>query len=270
MKKGIVMEKHRDFIIVMRKDGAFQKASPLENEDASVGMEVSYKPFAGKRRPLFYYITKKKFISFQIAAIFCLLLLLMPFYFMVDENQTYAYVNITVNPNLELEIDDELNVKSISPLNDDAEDVLQKLAGFEGDHLENVIQQIMNESEETNLLQNGKSLLAGVSYIQDTHTLSVTQAIDDYFMEQDEGWRIVTFQIPKDIRKASRDNEQSMNELMAVNLIETDAYAESADADISVDDNEKEIIHSFYNNHHSDSESAAKEKVTQNNGKAPK
>src|SRR5699024_8448595 len=263
----IVMEKHRNYIIVMRKDGTFQKAQRPEN--ASVGMEISYKPISGKHHPLFRYFCNRRHASFQIPAILFLLLLLMPVYLMTDKNQTYAYVNISINPNIELEIDEQLNVKSIVPLNDDAESVLSTLTDYEGDQLETVIEKIMTESEKENLLQNGKNMLAGVSYLSEAHHVSVTDVIDEFFLNHGEGWEIVTFQIPKDIREKAHNSEQSMNQLMTVNFIESESSGDnntSAAGECFVEDNERDIIHSFYKNEGRHSGSAAETNKTADTG----
>ncbi|ALX48738.1 anti-sigma factor domain-containing protein [Lentibacillus amyloliquefaciens] len=265
MKKGIVMEKHRNYIIVMRRDGTFQKARPLEN--VSIGMEVNYQPLSAQRPKMFHYINNKKRGAFA-AVMACLMLLFVPFYFMTDKDKTYAYVNITINPNLELEIDNQLNVKSIAPLNDDAKSFLPMLTGYKGKHLEKVIQQIITKSEEAALLKNGKNILAGVSYAEDAQEeFSVTQMIDEYFGENDQDWGIVTFQIPKEIHDKSLDNERSMNELMARNLSNENVSLKNsiqAEMDTFINDDERDIIHSFYNiqQDNSDSGSNSNEKDT--------
>ncbi|MFD1361349.1 anti-sigma-I factor RsgI family protein [Lentibacillus salinarum] len=245
MKKGIVMEKHRDYMIVMRKDGAIQKAYPTKN--AAIGMEVSCQPIKVKRRP--QGMAGKKPVSLSVAAIACLLLLLIPGYNVVDGHKPYAYINITVNPNLELEVDEDLHVQSITPLNDDAEKVLNQLTNYEGDHIEDVIQGIMTESEAANMLQNGKNMLVGVSYMPESHAVSVTDQIDQYFLDHNSEWAITTFSIPAEIREQARENGSSMNRLLANNMDKSED-ADDADSEqtseASVDDEQKAIIHSFY------------------------
>ncbi|SFE00464.1 hypothetical protein SAMN05216238_10736 [Lentibacillus persicus] len=243
MKKGLVMEKHRNYMIVMQKDGTFQKAHPVEH--ALVGMEVSYQPLVERDRN-----NQKR--NALIAAVACLLLVMAPFYFTTDNDKTYAYVNITINPNLELEIDNQLNVKSIEPLNEDAKSFLPMLTGYKGKQLETVIQQIITKSEKASLLKNGKNILAGVSYTDNSQQKqSVTQLIDEYFGEQNQSWGIVTFKIPKEIHEQSLDDEQSMNELMARNLLNTEGITNvDTEADTFLNNDERDIIHSFYNIHH--------------------
>ncbi|GGJ88041.1 hypothetical protein GCM10007063_08170 [Lentibacillus kapialis] len=251
MQKGIVMEMHRDYLIVMCKDGAFQKARLQKN--AVVGMEVSYQPFAGKRHPVLHY----KSNPFQLMAIAFIVLFIIPGYFVMGNDKTYAWVNISINPNIELKIDDHLKVTSINFLNKDAVLFEQQLQTYKGRHLTDVIQAIMSESEKADLLQNGKKMLAGVSYMTDKHQVSVINEIEDYFMVHDQEWEIVTMKIPKEIREQAQKREESMNQLMAVSLVEphlshkSDKNNETEKP--SVKDTEREILHTLYNhmNNHS-------------------
>lgn len=41
MRKGIILEKHRNFVIVLTADGSFEKAVPYD-ENASIGEEVYF------------------------------------------------------------------------------------------------------------------------------------------------------------------------------------------------------------------------------------
>ncbi|WP_010529831.1 anti-sigma-I factor RsgI family protein [Lentibacillus jeotgali] len=270
MNKGIVMEKHRNYIIVMLKDGTFQKARPLEN--AGVGTEVSYQPYKDKRPLVVHYISER---PFKIAAIACVLLLLMPGYIMMDSDKTYAYVNITINPSVELQIDDHLNVKSIVPLNEDAETFEKQLNAYEGEQLTDVIEKLISESEKADLLRNGKNMLAGVSYVPDTHQISVIEAIEDHFLKDGQGWEVVTMQIPKEVREQAQDKTESMNQLMAISLVEsgfsTGSDEDNSAAAPSVDEDDREILHSFYNNinNHSGDAADKKQPVKSDSGVSP-
>ncbi|RYG72890.1 hypothetical protein EU245_08775 [Lentibacillus lipolyticus] len=251
MNKGMVMEVHRRYIIVMRSDGTFQKALPIP--DAAVGMEVCYQPLKEKRQAAWHLFGQQKIRNpFRITAMACVLFLLfIPVYVMMDEEKAYAYVNVAINPNMELEIDDKLKVRSIEALNDDAEVFLKELENYRGKTLEEVLQIIMQETEKTGMLDNGKNMLVGVSYMLDSHETSVTEKLETYFSKYDTEWKITTFQIPKDVWNEARDKEQSMNQIMAKNLDEADTVSADeknpGDDATPVDDHDKEMIHSFYN-----------------------
>lgn len=55
MSKGIVMERHRTYSIVMTSDGGFHKVKPVK--DAGIGTEVSYEVLVSKKRALFIFNT---------------------------------------------------------------------------------------------------------------------------------------------------------------------------------------------------------------------
>ncbi len=76
----------------------------------------------------------------------------------------------------------------------------------------------------------------------------MTDKLDTYFSENNNGWEIAAFQVPKEVWDEARGKKQSMNELMAKSLNEKDAADETETSGVnSVDDHDKEMINSFYN-----------------------
>ncbi|MGP4106541.1 anti-sigma-I factor RsgI family protein [Virgibacillus sp. L01] len=265
MNKGIVMEKHRCYTIVMQKDGAFQKALPID--DADIGAEVYFQLKETKMNLLFnQFSSRNKQVPVRLIAMTIMLfVLVMPFFFVMNSNETYAYVNIDINPSVELEVNEKLKVQSINPLNDDAKVLINQLSKYKGKELENVIDNIMNTSEKAGLLKNGKNMLVGVSYMLDSKKISVVDTVDKYFSDHKTDWKIATFKVPTEIRKQAKENKQTMNELMATSLAEsqeTDDVSEVDDTDRKEPVNEKEeaIINSFYNKNQNHSESASSKK----------
>ncbi|WP_188456563.1 anti-sigma-I factor RsgI family protein [Virgibacillus oceani] len=250
MKKAIVMEKHRRYTIVLTQDGNFQKAKPVKN--AAVGAEVSYEIYKENEHLLFFFHPSKVNKSFRLIAMACLLLLIvMPFYFISNSSKTYAYVNVDINPSIELEIGEDLKVRSILPLNDDAKKLVKELTHYKSKPLDEVLSDIMDKSEEKGLIKNGKNVLVGVSYVDsNTHKRSVLNTIDSYFLDHHTDWKTATFSVPKEIRENAKEQETSMNKLMAESFREENSLND--DTDISkqdqVNDEEKAIINSFYNN----------------------
>src|SRR5699024_3808075 len=120
VKKGIVMKKHRRYMIVMTRKGVFQKATPIEH--SLIGDEVYFQPIHSKKwLAFFFYPSKNKRASVGLLATVCMLLLIaMPFYFIMGKEETYAYVNIDINPSVELKVDHMLHVHDMTPLNEDA------------------------------------------------------------------------------------------------------------------------------------------------------
>ncbi|ASK60910.1 hypothetical protein CFK37_01130 [Virgibacillus phasianinus] len=243
MSKGIVMEKHRNYIIVMTQDGSFRKVKSVK--DADIGAEISYEMLASKKGELLFFHSKK---SSRYVAIACMVLLfVMPFFLLGGQNKTYAYVNLDINPSLEIEIDQNLNVVSISPLNDDARKLIQKLPDYQDKKIERLIELIMNKSDALGLTKHGKNVLVGVSYV-DGRDISVLDTVDNYFLTHNTSWDIATFQVPGEIREQAQKEKVSMNKVMAENMETTASEPEKMVLKTRADDDEKELIHSFYSN----------------------
>lgn len=251
MKKGIILEQKKDYTVVLTKDGLFQKASPILHAD--IGAEVDYEPLPRKESFLGSQIRKKRV---HMVAIACLLLVLaIPLYFMIGEDSTYAYVNVDINPSIELEVDKQLYVSSITPLNGDATLIVNDLQ--EGKKLEFIIEQIMKKSESDGLLNNGKHMLVGVNYVGAKET-SILDRLNDHFATVGSGWEIVTIRIPTEIREKAQKTHKPMNEVMAEELGKSNSEKQSIDV------KEREIIQSLYNLKQEKDESDAKQESTNN------
>ncbi|MFZ3577350.1 anti-sigma-I factor RsgI family protein [Virgibacillus sp. DJP39] len=244
MSKGIVMEKHRQFTIIMTPDGSFRKVKPLKG--ANIGAEVSYELLSTNKSGLSLLKPhRKSSCSMKYIAIACMaLLFVMPFYFLGDQNKTYAYVNLDINPSIEIEIDDQLNVVAISPLNEDAQKLIKELPNYRDKKVEQLIETIMNKSDELGLTENGKNVLVGVSYI-DSQADTILKTVDHYFSNHNTSWNIATFQVPKQVRKLALQQNISMNKVMA-DTMKQNVASEKLSVDPLINDGEKELIHSFY------------------------
>ncbi|MEC5423734.1 anti-sigma factor domain-containing protein [Virgibacillus sp. C22-A2] len=247
MKKGIIMEQGRQYSIILTPDGAFKKVKPIRN--ASVGAEVSYVPLETNKGALFYYPWKKMNVPVRVISMACILFILfLPFYLTWGNSSTYAYVNIDINPSVELEIDDKLIVQSIRSLNEDATLIISQLKNIKQEKLEVVIEMIMNKSEETGLINYDKNMLIGVSYVTDKREKdSIIENLEDYFLMKESDWGIATFTVPLNVRKTAEESNKSMNEVMAEAINGNNNSVHEVEENNSVNDDEKAIINSFYN-----------------------
>jgi len=233
VNKGIVMEQHPHYTIIMTKDGLFQKAVPIK--DVPVGCEVYYHPLVQKKTPSFFF-QFKRFVSVPTAvlAMMCLIILLsLPIYFSTTTSKTYAYVNVDINPSVEMELNKKLQVTSVSALNNDATSLIENLNDVEGETLETVLKEVIRESEANGLTKNGKNMILGINYVdeQDRGTIDI-----DHLNLSSE-WGIVTLNIPEEIREIAKKEHQSMNEVI---------INENPDNIQNLNTKDIEIIHSFY------------------------
>lgn len=250
MKKGIILERHRKYTILMTKDGAFLKGK-VYVKDAQIGDEVVFEPIYPKR---FFFLSKnnKRHLPARILTVACIVLvcLFLPFYFSPND-KTYAYVTVDINPSIELEVDENYTVRKIHAMNDDAEQIMGELTNYLNKNLETVIQMIMNTSEENGLINNGKNILVGISYMDEEKTddeQKILKEIENHFEENKPDWNLAAFNVPKDIRDLADEQKTSMNKLMAKQLIigQEPKSIQSLQNEDFLDISEVEIMDTFF------------------------
>lgn len=231
--KGIIMEQHKHYTIVMTNTGAFLKAKHIKN--GLIGEEVNYERY--ELINVSFFKKRHKSLSLSLACI--VLLLAIPTYFFLNGHQVYAYIHIDINPSVEIEVDKHWNVQSIHSINHDGLIIINELSNYKGKKADHVIQLVMEKSEQVGLLTNGKNILIGVSYVKDS-------VEDEQFLTslitEDLEWEIATVSIPNTIRKTAKKENKSMNELVATQLEE----AKEIDQELQVNETDKKLIKSFY------------------------
>ncbi|RKQ31240.1 anti-sigma-I factor RsgI family protein [Oceanobacillus halophilus] len=247
-KRGIILEQHRNYTILLTKDGAFEKGKVITGS-GQIGDEVFFEPFGTKKKSFVFAQGNRKHVSalFLSAACF-LLLLILPVYFITGANKTYAYVSVDINPSIELEINKDYQVRSIRPINTDASTVVDQLEDYQNRKIETVIQMIMDKSEENGLINEHKSMLVGVSFLGDTDSdEEILYLLEDHLELSEPDWEIAAFDIPKNIRNQAKEQQLSMNEVIATTFLEDSNLSADDSNNSNLDEHEIEIIDSFYN-----------------------
>lgn len=240
MNKGIIMEKHRHYNIVLTHDGSFKKVK-IAHEDNLIGEEIKFEPYISKS---FFKKDIQLPAIMKLGSIAALIAIFVFFCFsFVGGNKTYAYITVDVNPSIEIEVDDLLRVQNISALNEDAEILLQELPKSQHENLELVIEEIIYKSEKLNMSNEEKNMLIGVSYINESER-KIIKNINQHFNHKSTDWEIITFNVPQEVRQKAVENQTSMNEQFA-NLI-GDKNNRFKDK-IKIDEEQRNHIKSFYN-----------------------
>lgn len=249
MRKGIVMEKYRRYVIVLCPGGCFQKMPPVQ--DVDIGEEIEFIPI-GNEKSIYVMFRKNNFlrIPVKILAIATLFMLIaLPFYLMPNKSdQTYAYVNLDINPSMELHVDKKLNVQSITALNKDAKELLRNADDLKGRSLNDAVKEIMERSEKEDLTQNGKRVLVGVSYAEGVKKeVFIVKHLDHGYLEKQNEWNFAVYKIPNSIWKQAEKENISVNKLIAKELNKKDSNILrqlSKSETFSTED--RALIHSFY------------------------
>ncbi|GGA73078.1 anti-sigma-I factor RsgI family protein [Ornithinibacillus halotolerans] len=236
MKKGIIMEKHRKYTIVMTRDGLFEKAHPITDMD--IGFEVNYEPLVEKQ---WLSQLKSMFVTKRVITLACILLIaLFPFYMVMNSNKTYAFVDIDINPSIELEINDDYEVLGITPFNDDAAQILAEIEELKGKKLEVAIDLIINKSEEKGLVNTYRNVVIGVHYLESIDKNPVDQIIKKHFASKPSEWEVITVKIPEEVRELAEEKKLSMNEVLAEQVHNHEKAI--------VTEEDSEVLESFFHN----------------------
>ncbi|RFA32489.1 hypothetical protein CAI16_17855 [Virgibacillus dokdonensis] len=244
MNKGIIMEKRREYMIVLTKDGAFHKAIPIKGVD--IGMEVCFEPLSDQKK-LMFMRRKKQYHNFfsLLAFVSMICLFVLPFYFVADNNRVYAYVGIDINPSIEFKLDKDLHVQGIRSINDEAKRISQYLMNYKDKNATDVIPLFIEKVEQAGLTNKNKQMIIGVSSLQETDVTLLEELKEKSVSLQD--WKITTVKVPNEIRNIAEAQNLSMNELMAKELAEKNPMRIQFKNVEELKKEDRAIIQSFYN-----------------------
>lgn len=252
MKKGIVMEIHRKYAILLSKNGNFEKGIIL-TEGTEIGDEVIYQPVyekSGWKR-----CWEKSHHTVRLSAIFILALLLFGFPLYkkgVGDTETHAYIAIDINPSVELELNEDLLVTDVSALNESACQLMDEVNGIQNEPVASVLASIVDESEDKGFADR-KTMIVGISYEDQDSEGEVITEITPY-IESLPDWEVSTLIIPEEVREIAQDQDKSMNEVMALEMVNSEDDETEQVNDALTDSEDSAIIDFFYGEKESDSE----------------
>lgn len=192
MNKGVVLEKHNHFMIVMTNDGQFVKAK-LDDE-VDVGQETSYYPIRAKN---WLGIWKEKHFLPAIAAA-VMLIFLLPVLQLFSDERVYGFVTVDINPSIELQLNKDYEVIGAKGYNEDGEKmVLQLEEKVLGQPLNVVVDQLITKGNELGYLSNERDIyissslnlteeLWGESYDLWMHTIQEKYEVNFFTISVDE------------------------------------------------------------------------------------
>ncbi|MDC3413600.1 hypothetical protein NC797_08985 [Aquibacillus sp. 3ASR75-11] len=259
MRKGVVVKQNQRYTVVMEQDGTFHKANPVSNGE--IGMEVFYTP---KEENTFSFFTRKYPRMIAITLVF--LLIIFPLYGWYDKNEAYAYVNIDINPSVELEVNDDMKVLNLIPLNDDGKSLIDQLPDWKNRSIEQVTASIIDKSKQDGFVDLENNILIGVSYlVKPKENRKITDVIDTYLSNYKTDYQIATFEIPSEVRTEAKEKKVSMNQIMASSLSEEEeTKGKKNQSKKKIDKEDKAIIQSFYKSKQ-DASKKEKQKREKNN-----
>jgi hypothetical protein len=140
--KGIVMEINKNSAIIMTHDGKFIniKKPPFE---ISLGDEITSKP-----------VNTMSFMKCTAIAA-AIMILVLPFIYFKQAMATVAYVDVDINPSLELGINRYNKVSSITPLNSDGSKLIKDIS-LDGLHINDALGKVISKAKDMGYIGDSK------------------------------------------------------------------------------------------------------------------
>jgi hypothetical protein len=168
MKKGVVVEYNDDFVTLLTPDGQFLKANNVGT--CEVGEEITFFPLMDEREEAatrtsrikqrslldLFNSRKVRICTLSVLAIMFFMISFLPSF---NNDKVYAYMSIDINPSFEVGIDNQLNVISLVPLNEEAEKLIEKLPKWEDKPFDKIVDAIVAESKVEGYVYPGKEIL---------------------------------------------------------------------------------------------------------------
>ncbi|UCZ54847.1 anti-sigma factor domain-containing protein [Bacillus shivajii] len=121
MKKGVIIDKKKRYMIVMTQSGEIEKARMRDSSE--IGEEVTYVPH---RSFQFTTIYENKTFSVPLA-LAMVFLLMLPIYPLFQTDRVYGTVSFDVNPSVEFAVNQSYDVISTNGFNERGNDVLEQI-----------------------------------------------------------------------------------------------------------------------------------------------
>ncbi|AOH54056.1 hypothetical protein ABE28_006805 [Peribacillus muralis] len=163
MKKGVILSVNKRTVTLLTPEGEFLKTKRGERA-YEVGEEITFSPVKHKTAftILSFQSTFRKKAVLSIATTFLILFSVMPSYF---TGHVSAYMTIDVNPSIELELDDQLEVLKLTGLNEDGKLVIGQLTNWKGKGIKTVTNRIVETTKQLGYLKGKKQIVVSTTLL---------------------------------------------------------------------------------------------------------
>ncbi|PEJ35297.1 hypothetical protein CN689_08290 [Peribacillus butanolivorans] len=163
MKKGVILSINKRFVTLLTPEGEFLKTKKQERT-YEVGEEITFSPFKPKVTLSFssFHLSFKKKAVLSVAAALLILFSILPSY---SSEHVSAYMTIDVNPSIELELNDQLEVLKLTGLNEDGKLVIDKLTNWKGKEVKTVTNRIVETTKQLGYLKGNKQIVVSTTLL---------------------------------------------------------------------------------------------------------
>ncbi|MFS3913056.1 anti-sigma factor domain-containing protein [Bacillus australimaris] len=165
MRRGIIVEKNKKYVTLLTPDGQFLRTK-YEEQNYEIGQEVTFpnESRLERKRAGFFDLLRLRPLNagiLSIAAIIVVIFTMMPSF---SSQKAYAYMTIDINPSFELKLDQNYQVIGVTPLNQDAKQVLSSLKNLDKNDVTKVVQEIIDDCDKKGYVNDSRSIYISTVY----------------------------------------------------------------------------------------------------------
>ncbi|KEZ53867.1 anti-sigma factor domain-containing protein [Metabacillus indicus] len=170
MKKGIVVDRNDDYVTLLTPDGQFLKAAK-QKRSYELGEEITFFQLSdtSERASKSVSIFNLRGIRNGLLAVAALILIFFTVLPVLKEDRVYAYMTIDINPSFELQLNEELKVIRIEPMNEDGKAMLAELKDMNKRSVSAVFSTIVDKSKSLGYLTDDNEIFVTTVTADDKH-----------------------------------------------------------------------------------------------------
>lgn len=207
--KGIVMEKYADKLVVFTKEGEFVE---IKNYDKSIdiGQEVQIK---GREHSNHIY---KRLAAIAAAVI----LFLIGGYGIYGYCTPYGYVNIDINPSVEISYNLFNKVLKITGLNEEGSLIIEKIDGYKFKSLDKVINKVVDSAVKGNYIKEEEENVVLLTFTEKGKEIDenrVYEVVNEHIKETKNKVQIIVLESNDEVYQLAKKDKISPGKLMLIN-----------------------------------------------------
>ncbi|QIB27330.1 anti-sigma factor domain-containing protein [Caloranaerobacter azorensis] len=208
--KGIVMEVYEDKVIVLAKDGSFLEVS-RDNRDLDIGQEIEVDDNNKRIRGRII----RRLAS--IAAAF--ILLITTGYGVYGYYTPYGYINVDINPSVEIAYNLYNRVIDLKGLNEDGNILISKIKNYRNRTIENVINEVIDTAVEQAYVRPEQENVILITITEKKDKVDdekIYKLVDSHIKQKIENTEVILIEGDNNIYKRAREDKISPGKLMLI------------------------------------------------------
>ncbi|MTI68476.1 MAG: anti-sigma factor domain-containing protein [Firmicutes bacterium] len=206
--KGIVMEKNNNKVIIMTNDGEFLEVS--ERKNVQIGEEIIINNNMNKNNIM------KRFIA--TAAI--LVLVLTGTFGAYGYCTPYGYVNVDINPSVEITYNLFNRVIDIKGLNDDGNKIVEKVENYKNKSIDSIVNEIVDKAIEDKYIESENENTVLVTITEDGKKIDdkkIFSSVKKHINETETESELLVIKNDKKSLESAREKDLSPGRMALIN-----------------------------------------------------